>query len=180
MTAVALAVPGEGTVRAPRQILATGGEVDVHAQVAAAGLRLPLLAKSLQADGSSDSHKVAIIHDRDGLSCVSRGDVPGLKPPCIVQEYVNHGGCLFKVYVVGDTVTMTRRKSLPDLRGVRRRARRSRRRSSKGVEAGAAGSDGSISQLGGGGGRTEGRGVHCPGSAAVDSDDDKASASEVG
>jgi hypothetical protein len=78
----------------------------------------------LRADGSSDSHKVAIIHDEDGLACVARGAVPGLKPPCVIQEYVNHGGCLFKVYVVGEDVTMTRRKSLPDLRGARRASRR--------------------------------------------------------
>ena len=97
--------------------------------VDAAGLQLPLLAKSLLADGSSDSHKVAIIHDLEGLSCVVRGAVPGLRPPCSVQEYVNHGGYLFKVYVVGDVVTMTRRKSLPDLRGARRSNRRRREKS---------------------------------------------------
>ena len=92
--------------------------------VAAAGLHLPLLAKSLRADGTVNSHKVAIIHDEDGLACVARGGVPGLEPPCVIQEYVNHGGCLFKVYVVGDAVTMTRRRSLPDLRGARRSNRR--------------------------------------------------------
>jgi len=112
-------------VRAPKQIVAVAGtEQQVRAQVDAASLRFPLLAKSLRADGSSDSHKVAIIHDEDGLACVARGAVPGLKPPCVIQEYVNHGGCLFKVYVVGEDVTMTRRKSLPDLRGARRASRR--------------------------------------------------------
>lgn len=112
-------------VRAPRQIVADAGtEAEVRAQVAAAGLHLPLLAKSLRADGTVNSHKVAIIHDEDGLACVARGGVPGLEPPCVIQEYVNHGGCLFKVYVVGDAVTMTRRRSLPDLRGARRSNRR--------------------------------------------------------
>ena len=112
-------------VRAPEQIVAVAGtEQQVRAQVDAASLRFPLLAKSMRADGSSDSHKVAIIHDEDGLACVARGAVPGLKPPCVIQEYVNHGGCLFKVYVVGEDVTMTRRKSLPDLRGARRASRR--------------------------------------------------------
>lgn len=112
-------------VRAPKQIVAVAGtEQQVRAQVDAASLRFPLLAKSSRADGSSDSHKVAIIHDEDGLACVARGAVPGLKPPCVIQEYVNHGGCLFKVYVVGEDVTMTRRKSLPDLRGARRASRR--------------------------------------------------------
>ena len=117
--------PETYVVRAPKQIVAVAGtESQVRAQVDAASLRFPLLAKSMCADGSSDSHKVAIIHDEDGLACVARGTVPGLKPPCVIQEYVNHGGGLFKVYVVGDDVTMTRRKSLPDLRGARRASRR--------------------------------------------------------
>lgn len=120
--AVASSLPG---VRAPRQIvLSAGSESHASAQVDAAGLQLPLLAKSLRADGTSHAHKVAIVHDQDGLACVSRGGVAGLAPPCVVQEYVNHGGWLFKVYVVGDAVTATRRKSLPDLRGARRSNRR--------------------------------------------------------
>ena len=112
-------------VRAPKQIVAAAGtERSVKAQVDAASLRFPLLAKSLRADGTSDSHRVAIIHDKKGLACVARGSMAGLQLPCVIQEYVNHGGCLFKVYVVGDQVTMTRRKSLPDLRGARRASRR--------------------------------------------------------
>lgn len=125
------------TVRAPRQIVATPGtEAELRAQMEGAGLQLPLLAKSLLADGSSDSHKVAIIHDLDGLASVCRGDVTSLRPPCIMQEYVNHGGYLFKVYVVGDTVTMTRRKSLPDLRGAWRGQNRRRKPGRKGSRAG--------------------------------------------
>ena len=126
--------PETYVVRAPKQILAVAGtDQQVRAQVDAASLRFPLLAKSMRADGSSDSHKVAIIHDQDGLACVVQGAVPGLKPPCVIQEYVNHGGCLFKVYVVGDDVTMTRRKSLPDLRGARASRAQSRCREGGGA-----------------------------------------------
>ena len=88
--------PSGPSVRAPRQIVcAPGTAEEVRRQVDAAGLQLPLLAKSIRADGSSDSHRVAIIHDQDGLVTVASGGVPGLAPPCVMQEYVNHGGCLF-------------------------------------------------------------------------------------
>ena len=98
--AVHVAEPGPRTsasscraVRAPRQIVASEGtEEDVIAEVRDAGLELPLLAKSLVANGTADSHKVAIVHDVEGLRCVVRGDVAGLRPPCVIQEYVNHGG----------------------------------------------------------------------------------------
>lgn len=117
--------PSGPSVRAPRQIVcAPGTAEEVSRQVDAAGLQLPLLAKSIRADGSSDSHKVAIIHDQDGLATVAAGGVQGLAPPCVMQEYVNHGGCLFKVYVVGDVVTSTIRRSLPDLRSAKKSSRR--------------------------------------------------------
>ncbi|KAG6528108.1 inositol-tetrakisphosphate 1-kinase 1-like [Zingiber officinale] len=39
----------------------------------------------------------------------------GLKPPMVFQEFVNHGGVIFKVYVTGNYVQCMRRKSLPGI-----------------------------------------------------------------
>ncbi|XP_078442268.1 inositol-tetrakisphosphate 1-kinase 1-like [Wolffia australiana] len=70
-------------------------------------LRFPLIAKPLVADGSARSHKMAIVHHPRGLL--------EQKPPVVLQEFVNHGGVIFKVYVVGDLVRCVKRKSLPDV-----------------------------------------------------------------
>ncbi|WOK98681.1 hypothetical protein Cni_G07393 [Canna indica] len=70
-------------------------------------LRFPVIAKPLVADGSAKSHKMALVFQRDGLL--------KLKPPLVLQEFVNHGGVIFKVYVVGDYVQCVKRKSLPDV-----------------------------------------------------------------
>ncbi|KAG6484610.1 inositol-tetrakisphosphate 1-kinase 5-like [Zingiber officinale] len=70
-------------------------------------LRFPVIAKPLVADGSAKSHKMSLVFHRDGLL--------KLKPPLVLQEFVNHGGVIFKVYVVGDYVQCVRRKSLPDV-----------------------------------------------------------------
>jgi inositol-1,3,4-trisphosphate 5/6-kinase/inositol-tetrakisphosphate 1-kinase len=66
------------------------------------------------ADGSELSHALALVHDAAGLARLACGDVPGLQLPCVLQEFVDHGGSIFKVYVVGDAVTTTRRRSLPN------------------------------------------------------------------
>ncbi|XP_047338180.1 inositol-tetrakisphosphate 1-kinase 1-like [Impatiens glandulifera] len=71
------------------------------------GLTFPVIAKPLVADGSAKSHKMSLVFNREGLS--------KLKPPIVLQEFVNHGGVIFKVYVVGDYVKCVRRKSLPDV-----------------------------------------------------------------
>lgn len=70
-------------------------------------LKFPVIAKPLVADGSAKSHKMALVFSHDGLH--------KLKPPIVLQEFVNHGGVIFKVYVVGERVRCVKRKSLPDV-----------------------------------------------------------------
>ncbi|KAL8137102.1 hypothetical protein V2J09_003103 [Rumex salicifolius] len=70
-------------------------------------LKFPVIAKPLVADGSAKSHKMSLVYNHEGLA--------NLKPPIVLQEFVNHGGVIFKVYVVGDYVKSVKRKSLPDV-----------------------------------------------------------------
>ncbi|XP_022131251.1 inositol-tetrakisphosphate 1-kinase 1-like [Momordica charantia] len=70
-------------------------------------LKFPVIAKPLVADGSAKSHKMALVFNHDGLNM--------LKPPIVLQEFVNHGGVIFKVYVAGEHVKCVKRKSLPDV-----------------------------------------------------------------
>ncbi|KAK4252733.1 hypothetical protein QN277_014470 [Acacia crassicarpa] len=70
-------------------------------------LKFPVIAKPLVADGSAKSHKMALVYNHDSLNKV--------KPPIVLQEFVNHGGVIFKVYVVGQYVKCVKRKSLPDV-----------------------------------------------------------------
>ncbi|KAB5564238.1 hypothetical protein OIU77_027394 [Salix suchowensis] len=70
-------------------------------------LKYPVIAKPLIADGSAKSHKMALIFNHEGLN--------KLRPPIVLQEFVNHGGVIFKVYVVGEFVKCVKRKSLPDV-----------------------------------------------------------------
>ncbi|CAK7327846.1 unnamed protein product [Dovyalis caffra] len=70
-------------------------------------LGFPLIAKPLMANGSDTSHKMYLVFDEEGLD--------KLETPIILQEFVNHGGVIFKAYVAGDYVKCVKRKSLPDL-----------------------------------------------------------------
>ncbi|RVW71225.1 Inositol-tetrakisphosphate 1-kinase 1 [Vitis vinifera] len=71
------------------------------------GLSFPVIAKPLVADGSAKSHKMSLAFNGEGLK--------KLTTPIVLQEFVNHGGVIFKVYVVGDHVTCVKRRSLPDV-----------------------------------------------------------------
>ncbi|KAJ6858581.1 hypothetical protein NC652_041004 [Populus alba x Populus x berolinensis] len=64
-------------------------------------LGFPLIAKPLMADGSETSHKMYLVFDKEGLDKLESRMI-------IMQEFVNHGGVIFKVYVV--------EKSLPDIK----------------------------------------------------------------
>lgn len=84
--------------------------------VAAHGLTYPMIAKSLWADGRPGSHAIAVVWSPDGLKKLLHGslqeetDAP--RVPVLLEQYVDHGECLFKVYVLGDQHMMVTRPSL--------------------------------------------------------------------
>ena len=71
------------------------------------GLKFPLIAKPVTADGSATSHEMSLVFNENGLK--------KLKTPIVIQEFVNHGGVIFKVYVVGEHVKCVKRRSLLDI-----------------------------------------------------------------
>lgn len=104
-----LEIPHETeTFGIPKQIVIYNSE-ELFEPTAASigGLKFPVIAKPLVADGSAKSHKMSLVFNHDGLKM--------LKPPIVLQEFVNHGGVIFKVYVVGEYVQCVKRKSLPDV-----------------------------------------------------------------
>ncbi|CAN0890878.1 Inositol-tetrakisphosphate 1-kinase 1 [Linum grandiflorum] len=90
----------------PRQVVVSDGSKPTQALVKELGF--PLIAKPLLANGSILSHKMCLIFDGEGLK-----EVEGT--PIVLQEFVNHGGVIFKVYVAGNHVQCVKRKSLPDI-----------------------------------------------------------------
>lgn len=44
----------------------------------------------------------AVVHTPRGLERLVAGQAAYLQLPVMLQQYVDHGGCLFKVYVLGD------------------------------------------------------------------------------
>ncbi|KAJ3697641.1 hypothetical protein LUZ61_001346 [Rhynchospora tenuis] len=96
-----------GEVGVPKQLVITDDPLSIPLAVAQAGLSLPLVAKPLVVDGSAKSHELSLAYDQFSLSM--------LEPPLVLQEFVNHGGVLFKVYIVGETIKVVRRFSLPNV-----------------------------------------------------------------
>ncbi|XP_022860119.1 inositol-tetrakisphosphate 1-kinase 1-like [Olea europaea var. sylvestris] len=96
-----------GSFGIPKQIVIYDAKAAKELNLEAQGLKFPLIVKPLVADGSAKSHKMSLVFNKVGLS--------ELKPPVVLQEFVNHGGVIFKVYVVGEYVKCVKRKSLPDV-----------------------------------------------------------------
>ncbi|PIA55145.1 hypothetical protein AQUCO_00800105v1 [Aquilegia coerulea] len=99
-----------GEVGVPRQLVINGDPASISDEVAIAGMSLPLVAKPLLVDGSLKSHQLSLAFDQFSLS--------KLDPPLVLQEFINHGGVLFKVYIVGDAIKVVRRFSLPNVNGL--------------------------------------------------------------
>ncbi|CEG49891.1 inositol-tetrakisphosphate 1-kinase-like [Plasmopara halstedii] len=73
-----------------------------------AGLtRLPLICKSVEACATDRSHMMSVIAKREDLRYVEF--------PTLYQEFINHSNRLFKGYVIGDTINVAERRSLPNI-----------------------------------------------------------------
>jgi Inositol 1,3,4-trisphosphate 5/6-kinase ATP-grasp domain len=71
------------------------------------GLSTPLIVKPLIAAGTKESHCMLIALQNTAFV--------KLPPKTIVQEFINHNAKLYKVYVLGDFVSVYERHSLPNL-----------------------------------------------------------------
>ncbi|XP_047945327.1 inositol-tetrakisphosphate 1-kinase 3-like isoform X1 [Salvia hispanica] len=92
-----------GKVGVPKQLVIKKDPSSIPGAVSKAGLRLPIVAKPLVAK----SHELSLAYDEFSLQ--------KLEPPLVLQEFINHGGVLFKVYIVGEAIKVVRRYSLPDV-----------------------------------------------------------------
>ncbi len=89
-------------IQAPHQVVIPEGATSAEAAalLTAAGLQPPLLVKPLWTDGREGSHGLAVLHEMHTLDRLLSGQVSSdLQPPLVVQQFVEHGGVLFKVRV---------------------------------------------------------------------------------
>ncbi len=87
-------------VQAPHQVEILEGTTLEQAQrmLQEANLTPPLLVKPLWTDGREGSHGLGVLHDMEALGRLLSGQVSrDLQPPLVVQQFVEHGGVLFKV-----------------------------------------------------------------------------------
>lgn len=95
--------PGQPTavrVQAPVQVEISESTTlgEAYQLLQSAGLKPPLLVKPLWSDGREGSHGLAVLHDLQMLEKLLSGRVSSeLKPPLVVQQFVEHGGVLYKV-----------------------------------------------------------------------------------
>jgi len=72
---------------------------DAAAELAAAGVRFPLVHKPLAACGAPGAHRMAAVAAPAGLARAG-----AVARPALAQEFVDHGGTVHKVYVIGGAV----------------------------------------------------------------------------
>uniref|UniRef100_A0A3P8UD26 Inositol-tetrakisphosphate 1-kinase n=1 Tax=Amphiprion percula TaxID=161767 RepID=A0A3P8UD26_AMPPE len=93
----------------PFMVLNTECSPDVLEQIKRQGLTFPFskclcLCHPLNIQTSHCSLLMAIIFSEE--------DLKDVKPPCVIQSFINHNAVLYKVFVVGDSYTVVERPSL--------------------------------------------------------------------
>eukprot|EP00551_Chaetoceros_affinis_P012207 CAMPEP_0203665870 /NCGR_PEP_ID=MMETSP0090-20130426/3023_1 /ASSEMBLY_ACC=CAM_ASM_001088 /TAXON_ID=426623 /ORGANISM="Chaetoceros affinis, Strain CCMP159" /LENGTH=888 /DNA_ID=CAMNT_0050529587 /DNA_START=364 /DNA_END=3030 /DNA_ORIENTATION=- len=97
----------EGTLEELTTRMRVDHQNEIAKQIEEAPFTYPLIVKPLTAAGTSESHRMGILLGRNGISSIHT--------PCLLQEYANHDGVLYKVYVLGSRVWVFNRPSLPNL-----------------------------------------------------------------
>ncbi|XP_010877158.1 inositol-tetrakisphosphate 1-kinase [Esox lucius] len=87
----------------PFLVLNTEFGPDTLEQIQKHGLTFPFICKTRVAHGTN-SHEMAIIFSEE--------DLKDVKPPCVIQSFINHNAVLYKVFVVGESYTVVERPSL--------------------------------------------------------------------
>lgn len=100
--------PSGRTVGAPAFAVMTKATDDSWKHVA-----FPMIVKPLTAAGTKASHALTVILQSDDSSTVQA--ILQEKVPCLCQEYCNHNAILYKVYVLGEFISVHARRSLPNL-----------------------------------------------------------------
>lgn len=100
----AFKAPRAEKVSVPKQVLVHDS---AELQSSDLDLKFPMIAKPLLANGSAKSHQMSMVFGAEGLK--------KLETPILLQEFVNHGGVIFKAYVIGDYVECVKRRSLPNI-----------------------------------------------------------------
>jgi len=99
------------TIRYPKTVIvSSSGTLDPK-------FRFPAVAKPQNADGSTESHDMAMVFSERGLKELQSNEasILGRGNTVVLQEFINHDAVLHKIYVMGDHVFMGTRPSLPNV-----------------------------------------------------------------
>jgi inositol-1,3,4-trisphosphate 5/6-kinase/inositol-tetrakisphosphate 1-kinase len=98
-------------VQAPKFLVVddnnTSSQMSLPQRLQQAQLQVPLIVKPLIAAGTKQSHYMTIVLQDKAIQHIP--------PKSLIQEYVNHNATLYKVYVLGESIHVYQRPSLPNL-----------------------------------------------------------------
>ena len=94
------------TISAPQAEMLYKNDIETIKEVTS-HLHFPLLAKPKEGISNTAAHSMRIATTPEALV--------GVPVPCLLQEYVNHGAVVYKIYALGDHMEVTARTSSRDI-----------------------------------------------------------------
>ncbi|KAI5347364.1 PREDICTED: inositol-tetrakisphosphate 1-kinase [Prunus dulcis] len=107
------------SVSVPKQVVLQNPQSpdSIHNNTNDGAVEFPVIAKPLLANGSAKSHEMYLVFDPKGLQTLllTNTTTSASTQPILLQQFVNHGEVVFKVYVIGEYAQCVKRSSLPDI-----------------------------------------------------------------
>jgi len=81
--------------------------MEVNEIISSNNVKFPILVKPGVASVTEGSHDMRLVFNHENLT--------DLKLPCVIQEFCNHGGVVYKVYIINGDFYMCERPSIKDV-----------------------------------------------------------------
>ncbi|KFD57226.1 hypothetical protein M514_01737, partial [Trichuris suis] len=99
----------EGPIRTPPFVLLKDSDTKaITALLEKDQISFPFVCKHLAAHGTENAHRMQLVFGPHGLT--------DIETPCVVQQFICHGGILYKMFAIGDDTFISSRPSLRDFK----------------------------------------------------------------
>ena len=99
--------PDTINIRYPKSVMLYANDIDTIKK-ATENMKYPILAKPKLAGTVPAAHLMRMTSSPEALV--------GITVPCLLQEFINHGSVVYKVYVIGKHIEVTARTSIRDIK----------------------------------------------------------------
>ena len=87
---------------------------DIKDMTKSHGLKYPIITKTLVSSVTTNSHKMAVALNEEGLHAIENHSIYKVEDH-LLQELINHDARIYKIYAIGSELSIQQKQSIPNI-----------------------------------------------------------------